>query len=85
MLLVLLMLCGQAALAAHQAMHSSSAESTACVTCLAMGSGGAVVCNNEPCACSGFNPVLTASIGWLPALESFVPLGTIRAPPPTIC
>ncbi len=84
LLFVLLMLGGQAAFASHQALHETSAELSACVTCLAGGTCDDLISNSENC------PVLKIVQGAAETHQHPAPANrtvshpTIRAPPSNI-
>ena len=84
LLIVLAMVCSHAALASHQALHETSVDLSACLTCLAINAFDELLGNNDD-RLSLTIVHITAETGDRPASANrTLSHTTIRAPPPTI-
>ena len=84
LLLVLLMLGGQATLASHQALHESSAELSACVTCLASNAFEDLLRNNDDGPSQKITHVTPETDDHPVPANRTITYTTIRAPPSSI-
>jgi len=83
LLIVLVMLCGHAALASHQAMHESTAELSACASCLASDAFDYLLTSNDDGPSLKIVHVTTETGSHQAPAKRTVCNTTIRAPPLT--